>query len=102
MIHLDSQTLGDDDENTNLVFQFYKTHHGRYLPITTVHISYGQLLKTEELDHFKLKTMDELMFMKISRVCQQERVTFLDYVLGGCELQVSFAVGFVKSKDEHE
>ena len=48
MIHLDSYTLGDDDANTNLVFQFYKIDSvGRYLGIGTSHLTYGQILKAE-------------------------------------------------------
>ena len=39
--------------------------------------------------------------MKISRVTESKRASFLDYILGGCELQVSFAVGFAKTKTDH-
>ena len=40
--------------------------------------------------------------MRISRVTESARASFLDYILGGCELQVSFAVGFAKVITEHE
>ena len=37
----------------------------------------------------------------ISRVNIQDKINFLDYILGGCELQVSFAVGFAHKQEGH-
>ena len=35
-----------------------------------------------------------MMDMEISNLKVAEKCTFLDYIFGGCQLQVSFAVGF--------
>ena len=49
---------------------------------------------------FMEKSINEEMEILISRIQFKEKYTFHDYIIGGCEIDVGFAVGFsAKSKN---
>lgn len=48
----------------------------------------------------EVKLQDKGMDVSLSKVILQKRVTFLDYIFGGCEISLQVAVDFTASNGE--
>lgn len=48
----------------------------------------------------EVKLNDKGMDVSLSQIIVQKRVTFLDYIFGGCEISLQIAVDFTASNGE--
>jgi len=95
-IIIDTDTLCNNDMNQTIMIQMFEYKaSGSHKKVGQAEISLGQLVDSGTSLNVKIDSSGSML--KINDFALNERVSFLDYVMGGCEIGVHVAIDFTLS-----
>ena len=94
-IETDTDTFSDHNPQTKLFFKFYEYKlDGLHHHFATGEIDAGRFSK--EAPYFTFNTTDYKWRVDMFDIIERKKAYFIDYILGGCEIKLHFAIDFSK------
>lgn len=96
---IDTSTLCQDNDEQEILFQFYRySTDGNHKKISNAYTTLGELKANE--GQSTMLSGDKGAKLEIVGLKVQPRVSFLDYIFGGCEIGLHVAIDFTLSNGD--
>ena len=100
VVYFEPKDLNQDELEKIIIAIYEYQEQGERVCIGKLQISYNKLRENVEKGYFYQYTISENMQILIDRIQIKQKESFLDYILGGCEIVVGFGVGFAADQKE--